>query len=471
MPGTADLNAVEVLVQPQNLWHTGLQVVEVLHGTSGSVPTQQAAVHARAIELLTVPQQQLHTQLNAAEVLWLDLSFELQVDAKVVEVLHGTVGTPPVQESSIHTGQVVELLVEPPPLAQQKLSVAEMLVSYDAGVASVSDISGSTSAPATFDGTTSLGWITGYWWEWVSVPGGSALTNSAQPFPDSGGTSPVDMTDNEVLYHAEETAGSTGTDTSGNGNNATLNTITVGVGGQVGSYAWSFTGSTSYAQVTSDVVIGTTWTIAFWFFNLAANSTWRTATRGPSTDHHIIVESGSDRLGAWVAGGFRPCVPNFDMTAAAHTGWHQFVAVGTASGNTEFYIDGALAGTIPGFRGVEDIRYLGNTVGGGNQRFADRIDELAIWSRELSLREVQELYVLQSGNYAGVGEAFEFTPDVDGVYTVQLTAFAGLDGNLTVDTALATIGASAAKGFQGATIRERKYSGLSIRARRRRFKE
>ena len=63
-------------------------------------------------------------------------------------------------------------------------------------------------------------------------------------------------------------------------------------------------------------------------------------------------------------------------------------------------------------------KYIGNT-GVGAERFADRMDEIAIWTRAFSAAEVNALYVNQSGNYAGTGTTFAFTPDVVGTYTVQ----------------------------------------------------
>ena len=62
------------------------------------------------------------------------------------------------------------------------------------------DITGSPGVPATFDGSASTT-TTYYHWSWVSVPGGSSIANAAIPFPDSGATTPINMTGNLGLWH------------------------------------------------------------------------------------------------------------------------------------------------------------------------------------------------------------------------------------------------------------------------------
>ncbi|MDB4278956.1 LamG domain-containing protein, partial [Deltaproteobacteria bacterium] len=348
-----------------------------------------------------------------------------------------TPGVVPTQEAA-QFGSAAEVLYTASDETHLLGSQAEMLVTYDAAVAAVSDISGPSATLATFDGTTSLGWVAGYQWNWVSVPVGSLLGSTPVPYPNFGAITPIDMTSNVLLYHTEEAAGTSGLDTSGTGNTAALTAITVGVGGQVGSYAWEFTGATSKAVPTAVVPIGSSWTVAYWFLGLAPNTSWRTGIRGTG-NHHIIVENGADRLGLYI-GGFRPTDTGFTMPVGSYTGWHHIAAVGTAGGDTQFYIDGLLVGTVVGFRPTDSVVCVGNYQGDG-QRFADRIDEFALWTRELSGSEIQDIYDLQKG-FAGSDPTFTFLPDVDGTYTINLTVTSGIDGGLTVDTADAVIGGS-----------------------------
>jgi hypothetical protein len=436
VPGQIDGNTLEILTFPDTLGRVEARAVEVLWGTAGTIPAQQATIHNQVLEMLTVPGSLGLVEAQVLEALWLDLSFEAQADAQAVEVLWGVTGTVPAQESSVY-GRVVELLTLPTTAGHVSASALEFLVRYDVAVAAVGDITGPSATLATFDGTTSIGLIAQYRWNWVSVPPGSLLINDAQPFPNFGGTAPIDMTSNAVLYHAEETVGTLGFDTSGMGNTANLTAITVGVAGQVGSYGWQFTGVTSRVVPISTVPTGTSWTIAYWFLGLAPNTTWRAGVRGTSYNH-IIVETGGDRLGVW-QGAFRPLDTGYTMPAASFTGWHHMVAVGTSGGNVRFYIDGVFVGATTGYRPTDNIVTIGNSTA-DNQRFADRIDEFALWNRELSDTEIADIHTLQTGNYAGLGPTFTFLPDEDGTYTVNLTVVDALDLNLTSDTAIAEIG-------------------------------
>ena len=62
------------------------------------------------------------------------------------------------------------------------------------------DITGNPGVPATFDGSASSA-VLYYHWKWISVPGSSAVANAPIPFPDSGATTPIDMTNNVGLWH------------------------------------------------------------------------------------------------------------------------------------------------------------------------------------------------------------------------------------------------------------------------------
>jgi hypothetical protein len=452
MPAQVDGNAAEVLfVAAQRAHFLGAQA-EVLWGTPAAVvPTQEAALHGSQAEVLVTATSRALLLGSQTEALWLDLTFLMVQTGAQAEVLWGTPAAVPTQEAA-QFGSASEVLYTASDEFLFLASQTEVMVTYDVAVAAVADISGPPVTPATFDGTTSLGFISSYAWNWVSVPVGSLVGNSILPYPDLGATNPIDMTGNAVLYHAEETVGSTGADTSGSGNTANLTAITVGQPGRVGSYAWQFTGGTSRVQPTVPVAIPGDYTIAFWFKGLAPNGFWRTGARGVSSWHHIIVETGGTRLGLY-SGGFRATNTNYSMPAASFTGWHQLVSVGTG-GDTEFYIDGAHVGTVVGYKSTDSIRTLGNYQG-NPQRFADFIDELAIWNRALSSTEIAGIFTVQSGNFAGFGSMFTFTPDEDGTYTINLTVVDGVSGAQTVDTADAVIGAGGGLLFplQGDSIR------------------
>ena len=314
----------------------------------------------------------------------------------------------------------------------------------------VPDIAGPVLVPATFDGSGSTA-ISYYNWAWVSVPGGSSVGPvGIIPLPDGGGVGPPDMTNNAVLYHCEEVAGTTGTDTSGSTNDATLTTITVGQPGKVGSYAWQYTATGSKAVFAASVPIAATdYTIAFWFKGVAPSSTWRVGARASGADYHIIVESGSNRLGLY-SGGFK----DSGATLAVGGDWRHLVSVGTG-GDTLFYVDGALAGTVVGTQSTDAIDSIGNKPSGG-MRFADYIDEAAIWTRALSAAEILNIYNLQTG-VLGTASTYAFTPDVAGTYTINLAVSAS--ENTNADAVITAPSGAVPKSFQGDSFQGEDFEG------------
>lgn len=316
-----------------------------------------------------------------------------------------------------------------PPRARLEAAFATVVsAGHPATAAIVSNTPGTgpVSTPFTFVGSSSIAdtWA----WTFTSVPAGSAIPAGLPvALPDSGATTPIDMTDNEVLYHADEASGTTGTDTSGNGNDATLTNATVGAAGQIGT-AWQ---NTSAIRVTpsSSIAVGSDWTASMWFYS-AKPSGFATVLFASSGLHHAIVNNGTGELGVY-SGGFRGSGASVTRGEAA---WRHLVVVGTG-GDTLFYLDGVLAGTTSGYQVTSPVTSIaGDTF---NQYFAERIDEIAIWTRALSSTEVANIYALQTGVYATT-EDLTFTPDAEGTYTVQL-AVTGYDlGVAATDSTSAT---------------------------------
>lgn len=313
----------------------------------------------------------------------------------------------------------IEAFVVPTAAGRLSHSQIEAFWSFQRPTAIVPDITGFTNQTATFDSSASTGGfgdgttLERKFWSWTSVPGGSAIANiSPTPMPDSGGSSFIAMTSNAVLYHCE----GSGTDSSGNGNTATFSNVTTGAAGKVGSFAWSFDTTAAYATLTTQVSLAGDHTFACWFYNLGPDTVYRSGTTdNPPSTILFIVEAITGRLGVW-NGSFQDS--GFTMRAADFTGWHHLVAVGSGT-TTRMYVDGIYVGTVA-VKLATNIKYVGNSVG-QTQRFADRMDEIAIWTRALSQAEVETLYINQAGTYAGRGTTFGFVPDVEGTYTVQFT--------------------------------------------------
>ena len=297
--------------------------------------------------------------------------------------------------------------------------------------------SGTVGTPFTFIGSNSVGLY--YAWSFISKPPGSLAP--PVPFPDSGAVTPIDMTDNEVLYHANEASGTTGTDTSGNGNNATLTNATVGAAGKIDT-AWQ---NSSAIRVTpaSSVAVGTDWTLSLWYYSIRPSG-FATALFASSNNHHVIVNNGSNEIGVYVS-AFKG---SGAFITRGETVWRHLAVVGTG-GNTLFYIDGVLAGTTVGYQ----ITANATTIAGDpfNNYFAERVDEIAIWSRALSPAEIADIYALQNGP-ATDGPTFTITPDLNGTYEVQLEVAGYGTNGYTTDTALGTLIVGAGSG--GALIGE-----------------
>jgi hypothetical protein len=152
--------------------------------------------------------------------------------------------------------------------------------------------------PLTLDASESTGTL--FRWKWSSVPADSALANATPvPYPDSGAATPIDMTNNEVLYHTDAIVGGTSfADSSGNANDAAISgTITLGTG-KIGAGSASLDTAASY--LIPAVGVSTpldSWTVSMWFKGLKPKGQWRSAAK--ATQHYIIVENYSDRLGIY----------------------------------------------------------------------------------------------------------------------------------------------------------------------------
>ena len=333
---------------------------------------------------------------------------------------------------------------------------AAVLTAPENPTAVLSNITGTVDTLATFNGSASVG--SSFEWLWTSVPGGSAISNGAINYPDNGASSPINMTDNEVLFHFDGNAD----DTSGNSNSLSLVGTSYGAGRSgVAATALGFPGGSARGTLGTPVDLsGGSWTVAFWFYNLAPTGAWRTGVRGSSVDNQIIVEHNSNRLGVYASGNGNFRYSGFDMPSADYQGWHHIVAVGSGT-TTTFYVDGVLRGSSDR-KSVANIRTIGNYPSGG-QRFADRIDEFAIWSRALSEAEVSSIYALQ--RYVPLSEtsSLSFTPDVAGTYTVQFTSRRGgyADVSVTRNAVIssATPPSTGIGDMTGAALSQRSLSG------------
>ena len=164
------------------------------------------------------------------------------------------------------------------------------------------------------------------------------------------------------------------------------------------------TGTTgAYAEITTPIEVGldnvsNTYSISVWFKGLYDfTNGWRTLTRGSGTNHQIIVSNGNDRLGSFISsgGGFKDS--GYDLHPETSQNSWQHLAATFDGSSTTFYLNGSNAGTVNDSAG-NNIFAVGNYQG-GNQRFAEYIDDFRVYGITLSEEEVSSIYNSGNGDY------------------------------------------------------------------------
>ena len=315
----------------------------------------------------------------------------------------------------VHTGVAVSKL---------EGQFASVVHTVPSPVAIVPDIVGTPGVVATFDGSASVG-VTYYHWSWVTVPGGSSIANAAIPFPDNGAATPLDMTDNEGLWHFEGNAN----DTSGNVRNGTVTGASL-VAGKVGAQAYQFGVADNVNFGAASNFVSANFSISLW---IKGDAAWTPATWD--------AIAGASNLFTWSQGfgAFWQNATTIRFFVGSYTGnyvdltvtpanWNHIVFTWDGSTITG-YLNGnavdtdAHSAALTGLGNDFFVSYLGNH-GSGEQT----IDEVAIWSRAISASEITDIYAAQNGLLAGFGSSsFAFTPDLVGTYTVKLATSATLD--------------------------------------------
>ena len=341
----------------------------------------------------------------------------------------------------------------------------------------ISDVNGTINTPVTFDGSASIG--DSFSWAWTSVPAGSAFaTPGPVLYPDDGATTPIDMTDNEGLYHFDGNAD----DSSGNNRNGNVVGATQ-VAGFIGTNAYQFNGTASqYITLggTTDYHFTTEpFTIAGWFkpdntqtnnwanifSTLGGGGYWGSHIRGyvlgqidnNNNLYRVLARTGT----SWVESS------SFTLPGGV---WTHFVLVRNGS-NWKVYLNGSqqLSETL-----TANINQTGNNsaliLGKTGLDYAPieawkgAIDEFAIWSRALSASEVADIYAKQSqvAGFVDLGQTSSGTatlyPDNGASTPIDMAnnrALLHFNGN-TTDTSgngitVTTNDTSFATGFDGTT--------------------
>ena len=304
----------------------------------------------------------------------------------------------------------------------------------------VLNITGTVDVSASFDGTalnTNPG-DADFRWTWKSVPPGSSITNAGAPLPDNASTSSLNMSGNVGLWHFEDIGTLFRKDTSGQSINFQVNGVSAGTP-YIGVSSADFNGSSYFDYNGGDAVPGSTngITIAFWQFGRTTASNTMIYGINASSDRVINIHLPFSGQVYWDCGNggsfFYDRINTPVATSAYKDQWNHWVFwKDVSAGIMRIYLNGQVflegAGKT---KTLDTITRL--YVGSDNSQslFYDGLmDELAIWNRPLSEREISNIYYFQSGSMAtdlvgnkGFGETFTFVPDVSGTFTTELTLF------------------------------------------------
>ena len=197
-------------------------------------------------------------------------------------------------------------------------------------------------------------------------------------------------------WHLDETNGTAAADSSGNGNNGTVNGAAWNPQGKVNG-CLSFNGVNNYVQVNRDV--SDDFSIAFWVQTMATGGTgtWR---QGAGLVDGSVGAGASD-FGTALAGNQfafgagNPDTTLFSTTAINDGAWHYCVATRVQStGAMQLYVDGSLqasgAGPTTSLTAPAYLRFGGMQSGGGFLN--GRLDEIKIYNRALGNLEIAALY-------------------------------------------------------------------------------
>ena len=302
--------------------------------------------------------------------------------------------------------------------------VSFIAVAYDSSstATAVSDVTGLVGLPVTFTRSGPADYDV---WTWSSVPGSSAIANAVIPFPDNGVSTPIDMTDCAGLWHFDGNAD----DTSGGGHNGTVNGATLATG-QIGQ-CYDFDGTNDYIEVphSTDLDATTALSISAWIY-LDDYGAWSgIVTKGINTANYSLQLSstGSGQLQFFTGGSpWNKLVRS--SSALGLSTWRHVVATWD-NGVVKLYVDGDLD-TVEivtwSITPNTEALTFGSDYPGNDEYFNGKIDEVAVWTRVISAREVKQIYLAQSAAVAGLGSALTFTPDAIGTYSVSLAAGSGV---------------------------------------------
>lgn len=191
-------------------------------------------------------------------------------------------------------------------------------------------------------------------------------------------------TDTLALWHMNESGGGSVADASGNGHTGTV-APALWAGGKNGSgLAFSAAG---VMPLSSPVVLGSSWTIQFWFKAPLTGTGWRGIGYTDKGEVPIMAYNGSSLLGEYPG-----ATTSFNMSTLS-AGWHFMSAVG-GGGRQRFFIDGAFVGQVS----TQAYGSL-STLGGLTSEPWGTMDEVRVLGYAAQDSQIAKDYALSRGAY------------------------------------------------------------------------
>jgi hypothetical protein len=138
-----------------------------------------------------------------------------------------------------------------------------------------------------------------------------------------------------------------------------------------------------------NVIASAGWTMSAWIRLLRPASGNRTLFCGPNFDQTIFFDLNSTMLGAFSFSRSQFVSSGASVPSLPDNMWHHFAAVGRGS-TTRFFVNGVLVGSAS-FATDTKVKSIGNALG-SEMLFANLIDEVYIWPRNLSNTQISEIY-------------------------------------------------------------------------------
>lgn len=244
--------------------------------------------------------------------------------------------------------------------------------------------------------------------QWDGVNNWIESTNTNNPigvFPENAvSTGWIDMTNNTLLYHLDESSGAL-TDKSGQGNTGTAyNGVLYSLASKMNT-AIKFDGINDYVDTGLNIDTYSTMTVSVWIkpHSLADNEYIFDTSNGTSGCGARVTATGGTQFFCYSGGGVAVATASSGLVVDT---WYNLVFVMTPT-KFKIYKDGVAFASVShtNTAGIDDSGYtlkLGSEYSGTSGYSNLTLDEVAVWSRELSISEITEIYRKQGKSFSGL---------------------------------------------------------------------